>query len=397
MLMGMRASRPYAPALSSDLLTASALPAWLTFARAGSATYYDAAGLLQTATTDIPRFDHDPSTLAALGLLVEGAATNLAPQSESFDGSWGVANGTSAKVGINTSYPNPTGANSWFEWDPGSNGGATPGALYSYPIPFTAGTTYVLSVWARTKTGTSTMRLSQWDSVLESISSDLAISTTPTRLQFVFTAANSSANGDIAFRNNSAGNTGNVLLWGAQFETGTKATSYIANPGVTTATRAPDVPIFSSQVTTLCQAPFSAVLDLVLIRNPNTDGIILGGSFAEVSGKYQPWIYTPTAGDHAVCLDDNSSPVVLLDVAGTTFGTGGRAGISSSASNVTLAAQNLSPATGSGSLSALTPLRLGAYHDGTQPIDAYFRKVAFYRGKLPDAVLQAKTVAGAPL
>ena len=49
----------------------------ITFTRASGATYFDADGVLQTATNDTPRFDHDPVDGGkSLGLLIEEARTN---------------------------------------------------------------------------------------------------------------------------------------------------------------------------------------------------------------------------------------------------------------------------------------------------------------------------------
>jgi len=61
----------------------------ITFTRASGATYFDADGVLQTASNDVARFDHDPATGSSLGLLHEEARTNLLVRSEEFDNaSW---------------------------------------------------------------------------------------------------------------------------------------------------------------------------------------------------------------------------------------------------------------------------------------------------------------------
>ena len=48
----------------------------ITFSRASTGTFVGSNGLIQTAASGVPRFDHNPATGESLGLLIEEARTN---------------------------------------------------------------------------------------------------------------------------------------------------------------------------------------------------------------------------------------------------------------------------------------------------------------------------------
>lgn len=64
-----------APSLNLDFLLGG-LDSRITFTRASNAWYFNGAGNLVQASTNEPRFDYNPSTLQARGLLVETSRTN---------------------------------------------------------------------------------------------------------------------------------------------------------------------------------------------------------------------------------------------------------------------------------------------------------------------------------
>ena len=73
---------------ATTLAEAETAGAGITYTGADNGTYFDLAGVLQTSASDTARFNHNPSTLAALGLLVEEARTNDCLQSEVLTTTW---------------------------------------------------------------------------------------------------------------------------------------------------------------------------------------------------------------------------------------------------------------------------------------------------------------------
>ena len=78
----------------------------ITFTRASTATYFDSAGVLQSAAINAPRFDYNPSTLAAQGLLIEESRANLLTYSDDFGNAAWTKSGSTVSTDTTTA---PTG------------------------------------------------------------------------------------------------------------------------------------------------------------------------------------------------------------------------------------------------------------------------------------------------
>ena len=70
------------PSLLLDFSNVEQLDPRITFTRASTATYFDQLGVMQTAASNVARFDYNPTTFESLGLLIEEQRTNLCTSSE---------------------------------------------------------------------------------------------------------------------------------------------------------------------------------------------------------------------------------------------------------------------------------------------------------------------------
>jgi hypothetical protein len=97
----------------SFLDSVSSSSSLVTFTRASTGTYFNSSGVLSSAAIDAARFDYNPSTLAARGLLVEGQATNLMLRSGAMDNAiWeGFNNGAGTDARTANSGTAPDGTN----------------------------------------------------------------------------------------------------------------------------------------------------------------------------------------------------------------------------------------------------------------------------------------------
>lgn len=171
-----------------------------------------------------PRFEYDPVTLAPRGILIEEQRTNLILQSNSLTAAAGwanlsaglavaVANDAQAPDGTNTATRLTFGGTNTF-W--GSN------------VPSVAGTTYAGSVWIKTADGGAdfTIQLSHYPTG-GGTTIDVTVNVTSswTRVNAIFTTVTVGPGASyLVLRSNT---TRAVHVWGAQFEAGAFATSYI--------------------------------------------------------------------------------------------------------------------------------------------------------------------------
>jgi hypothetical protein len=227
--------------LSLDFTT-GVLDSRLTFTRASTGTFINASGNVATASNNVARFDHDPTTLAPRGLLIEGVATNLCTYSQDFSNVvWQVDNsGATNPVVSSVSQSAPDGAATVNRVTLNKTGGTF--SRLRNPLTGTASATYTLSVWMKANTasgGASTQNVGLRIGA-DPAGFNCVVTTTWTRFRYSYALSGTNADAQVMLWDNIVGNdeTADILVWGAQVEAGS-GTSYIPT-GASTVQRLAD-------------------------------------------------------------------------------------------------------------------------------------------------------------
>lgn len=230
----------------------------VTFTRASSGTYVGSDGLIKSAAVNEARFDHNPTTLESLGLLVEEARTNLLTYSQEFD------NAAWSKDATTITSNNATSPDGTVTAELVVPDTQTLPHMIRQAATLTAAT-HTISIYAK---ASGYQHLQICDNISSTDYINFVLSGTGSvgnasgytgsivsvgngwyrvSASKTFTAASTEArfvplNADTAARRPSfAGNgTSGILLWGAQLEAGSFPTSYIPTVA-STVTRSADV------------------------------------------------------------------------------------------------------------------------------------------------------------
>ncbi len=257
--------------------TTGSLPSGLTFARTGTATYHDSSGLIQTAATNTPRFDYNPTSCAGTctmrGLLIEESRTNLLLQSSTFGTTW-VNSGLTLTANSTTSPSGATDADTLQSTTGGNNNTNN----ISQAVTLLANTAYTLSFYVKNSSalrsvyevdalnsGTTGKSVTiDWTGTVPSASGG-TVTALPNdwyRVSVSFTTnASDGGAATVLYYPSITLDNGFVYLWGAQLEAGSTPTSYIATT-TTTVTRNEDSLSIDNFATWFNATTWTAIIDL---------------------------------------------------------------------------------------------------------------------------------------
>jgi len=376
----------------------------VTFTRASNATYIDSAGTLQTTATDVPRFDHNPTTGESLGLLVEEQRTNsLSASEETVTAPWGLA----AATGVANNGVAPDGTTTADKIISTGGGSFRSGAgvvnatayTYSVFLKHVAGTGVISSVGFERFGSTVLAGNSSFDLLTGTIVSNgtnvqfSSITRYPNNwFRVSITATSTDVTTTIV--NYAAASGNEFLVWGAQLEAGAFPTSYIPTT-TAAATR-------SADVASITGANFSSWYR-------QDEGTVFAEYTGVIAGVNRGvWALTADSSNSNNIIDffnGGLSPVLRVNSSGVnqayiSTGTATTATFNKVAS--AFAQNNFARSLNglaadldtSGTMPATTPILLNigtinAY--GVASLSGTIRRLTFFPQRLPNSTLQAIT------
>lgn len=349
------------------------------------------------------RFDYDPSTLAAKGLLIEESRTNICLRSQEFDNAaWNLSSAT-ATANTNIAPDGTLTADTIIAT-------ASTTSARRQDVAVSASTAYTFSLYVYKGTG-NTFRINLNDGatnflqaspitwtagvpVITTVSGTWSVTDVGNgwyRIRGTATTGGAATTMQVQIYPDTTAGTGTLIVWGAQLEAGAFATSYIPTTSAAVTRAADIVKLSGAALTAAGAATGSAIIQ--------TSSTLYASKAVGLLGDYtsRRLIYY---GSNTEIRAYNGSVSAVGTIGGSGSWVAGpvRAavgwsndGFSIVANNGTVATQGPSQPMGTAALVYL------GYQNSTNNVNGWIAQASFYNQRLPDATLQAKSVVGSAL
>lgn len=363
-----------------------------------------------------PRLDYDPVTLAAKGLLVEEARTNALTYSNTFDNAAWVQSRATVTANAATAPDGTAAADLMVPtavlgthrvYQTGVSNLATQNwtfSAYLKPSGYN-GARLMVSDGTETDqaraifdltTGAITPESNVGTTITIVSSSAVAVGSGWYRCSITVSVASSKTaisawifSIDAGLSSFTGNGTSGTLMWGAQLEIGSFATSYIPT-GAATATRAADVASVSTS-----QFPYSAIEGAYVANFSTFDGISgLNRIVALTDGTNSNRTEIRNASASEATVVSGGVTSATLDLTNITLNAVTKAGLVYKASDFAATINGATPATASsGAVSAnVDRLNIGTSATGVSQLNGHIRQITYIPRRISNTELQARTV-----
>lgn len=395
--------------------TRMAFDSRVSFSRSSTGTYFDAAGVMQTAASNVPRIDHDPATGAVRGLLVEEQRTNVFQRSQEINDSWWSKFNASVSANVANAPDGTTTADRIIEtassalhaFRPNaSTGFASAGQIVTYSIYLrAAGRRYAIMHGASTATNAASVGIDLQTGAIvgapinnRGVTNFVSASVTQCangwyRCALTFDMGSSAicyasvylstngtnSNTDTGYSYLGDGTSG-IEAWGAQFEVASLASSYIPTTTAAVTRAADNAEILTSALRlNSAKGGFYAEYMLPYASRTGTFGLLVIASSnapAYCTNSTAPRIHD---GSQSVGAGVNATPFTTVKMASSW----GPSGLKIKATGGTLQTTSFD----GGMTSDGSPARIGRYNYSTtsQQLNGWIRRLSLWRTELSSA------------
>lgn len=395
------------PRMALDFTT-GVLDSRVTVARLlNTATRVNASGLVEIVNANLPRFDYNPVTLAPKGLLIEEARTNLLTYSEQFDNAAWVKNNSTITANAAVSPDGLTTADKLVE----------AASTASHFVRFLGGgvvvaaAPYTMSVWLKASgrnwarimwNGTSSQ--AAYFNLATGVVGTVGASTTASITDFgngwyrcsittsplsTSTAYEVYTSVDGTTTSYAGDGTSGVLIWGADAEAGSFATSYIPTTTLAVLRNADVGSMTGTNLTSWCDVTKGTILSEYTVAQFNAANTIFAYSLGSAAAA-EIYAGIQTTGSNQFTVANTTNQANFGGFAAGSLNVPQKVCGFYQANNFAASANGIAGGTDiSGSLPTINKLVFGARNDGARALNGWVRKFSYWPFPLTTAEVTA--------